>query len=85
MLSGIIIVAYLMYTISDDVVSRLGNYLYFTSVFVIVGMMRYLQIALVENNSGSPTRLLYSDRFLQLTLLAWTASFFVLIYLDKLR
>lgn len=83
-LAGIIIVSYLMYTISDEVVIRLGDYLYFTSVFVIAGMMRYLQIALVENNSGSPTKLLYSDRFLQITLLAWTASFFVLIYLSKM-
>lgn len=82
-LAGIIIVSYLMYTISDNVVNRLGENLYFTSVFVIAGMMRYLQIALVENNSGSPTKLLYSDRFLQLTLLAWITSFFVLIYLDN--
>ena len=83
-LAGIIIVSYLMYTISDEVVTRLGDHLYFTSVFVIAGMMRYLQIALVENNSGSPTKLLYSDRFLQATLLAWIISFFVLIYLSKL-
>ena len=81
MLAGIIIVSYLMYTISDEVVSRLGDHLYFTSVFVIAGMMRYLQIALVENNSGSPTKLLYSDLFIKLTLLAWITSFFVMIYL----
>ena len=83
-LAGIIIVSYLMYTISDEVVLRLGDHLYFTSVFVIAGMMRYLQIALVENDSGSPTDVLYTDRFLQLTLLAWIASFFALIYLSKL-
>ena len=81
MLAGIIIVSYLMYTISDEVVSRLGDHLYFTCIFVIAGMMRYLQISLVENNSGSPTKLLYSDRFIQLTLLAWLMSFFALIYL----
>ena len=81
MLAGIIIVSYLMYTISDEVVTRLGDHLYFTSIFVIAGMMRYLQISLVENNSGSPTKLLYTDRFIQLTLLAWLMSFFALIYL----
>lgn len=84
MLAGIIIVSYLMYTISDEVANRLGDHLYFTSVFVIAGMMRYLQIALVENNSGSPTKLLYTDRFIQFTLLAWVMSFFVLIYFGKL-
>lgn len=81
LLAGIIIVSYLMYTISDEVVLRLGDHLYFTSVFVIAGMMRYLQIALVENNSGSPTSLLYSDTFTRLVLLAWIFSFFALIYL----
>ena len=83
LLAGIIIVSYLMYTISDEVVMRLGEYLYFTSVFVIAGMMRYLQIALVENNSGSPTKLLYTDSFTRLVLLAWVISFFALIYLPE--
>lgn len=82
MLSGIIIVAYLMYTISDEVTYRLGNNLYFTSIFVIAGLMRYMQIALVENNSGSPTKLLYSDNFVRFTLLGWLASFFIIIYFN---
>ncbi len=82
MLSGIIIVAYLMYTISDEVVHRLGDNLYFTSIFVIAGLMRYMQIALVENNSGSPTKLLYSDNFVRFTLIGWIASFFIIIYFN---
>ena len=73
MIAGIIIVAYLMYTISDDVVLRLGKHLVYTSVFVIAAMMRYLQITLVENNSGSPTKILYKDAFIKVTL-------FLLIY-----
>jgi decaprenyl-phosphate phosphoribosyltransferase len=44
MISGVIIVAYLMYVISPDVMSRFhSKYLYITTVFVIAGMMRYLQ------------------------------------------
>lgn len=82
MLSGIIIVSYLMYTISEEVTNRLGNHLYFTSIFVIAGIMRYLQITLVENNSGSPTKLLYSDNFIRITLLGWILSFFIIIYLQ---
>ena len=80
MIAGIIIVAYLMYTISDDVVMRLGQHLVYTSVFVIAAMMRYFQITLVENNSGSPTRILYKDTFIKITLLGWILSFFLLIY-----
>lgn len=82
MVAGIIIVAYLMYTISDEVITRMGTpYLYFTSVFVIAGLMRYLQITMVENDSGSPTRILYKDRFIRATIILWIISFYVIIYL----
>ena len=81
MIAGIIVVAYLMYTISDEVVVRLGEHLVYTSVFVIAGLMRYLQITLVEKNSGSPTKILYKDSFIQVTLMGWILSFFWLIYL----
>jgi len=81
MVASIIIVAYLMYTISDEVIARLGNHVVYTSVFVIAGLMRYLQITLVEKNSGSPTKLLYKDSFIKITLVSWVLSFFWLIYL----
>ena len=85
MVAGIIIVSYIMYTISPAVTLRLGSpYIYLTSIFVIAGLMRYLQIAMVENNSGSPTRILYKDSFIRITILAWIISFYVLIYLPEL-
>jgi 4-hydroxybenzoate polyprenyltransferase len=81
MLSAVIIVSYLMYTISEEVIVRFqNNYIYATSIFVIAGLMRYLQITLVENNSGSPTKLLYSDLFLKITLVGWIVSFYIIIY-----
>jgi len=81
LISGIIIIAYLMYTLSEDVIQRMGTYrLFYTTLFVIAGILRYLQIALVENNTGSPTSLLYKDRFIQTVLLLWIVSFYFLIY-----
>lgn len=81
MLSGVIIVSYLMYTISTEVVVRLGSdYLYSTSVFVIAGLLRYLQITFVENKSGSPTEILYTDTFIQIVLVGWVVSFYLIIY-----
>jgi len=80
--TGIIIIAYLMYTISPEVMERWNTYrLYYTSLFVIVGLMRYLQITFIENNTGSPTDLLYKDKFLQVTLVLWIVSFYLIIYL----
>jgi len=85
MISAIIIVSYIMYTISDDVAAQFDTqYLYLTSVFVIAGIMRYIQITMVENKSGSPTRVLYADRFIHITLIGWIISFFLIIYAFKI-
>lgn len=80
--TGIIIIAYLMYTISPEVMQHWNTYrLYYTTLFVIVGLMRYLQITFIEKNSGSPTDLLYKDKFLQATLVLWVISFYLIIYI----
>lgn len=82
LVSAIIIVAYLMYAMSAETVAHFKTYrLYYTSLFVIAGLLRYLQITYVESNTGSPTKILYKDRFIQLTILLWILSFYVLIYL----
>ncbi|RPE08213.1 decaprenyl-phosphate phosphoribosyltransferase [Chitinophaga lutea] len=80
--SAVIIVAYIMYTMAPATMDRFKTYrLYYTSIFVIAGLMRYLQIAYVENDTGSPTKILYKDRFIQLTILLWILSFYLIIYL----
>jgi decaprenyl-phosphate phosphoribosyltransferase len=85
LVSAVIIVAYLMYTLSPETVIRLGTYrLYYTGIFVMAGIMRYLQIIYVSADAGSPTKILYKDRFIQVTLLLWIASFFVILYLRNI-
>lgn len=82
---AVIIVAYFMYTMSDEVILRLGTYrLYYTCLFVLAGIMRYLQIIYVMADSGSPTKVLYKDRFIQITLILWIASFITIIYMKDL-
>jgi len=77
LMSAVIIVSYILYSISEEVVNRLGTpYLYLTTFFVILGIMRYMQITFVESASGSPTRILLKDSFLQITIILWLASFF---------
>lgn len=76
LMAAVTLVSYIMYTVSPEVVLRFGSdYLYLTSLFVIVGILRYMQITFVEENSGSPTKLLLKDRFLQLTVVGWVMSF----------
>jgi 4-hydroxybenzoate polyprenyltransferase len=85
MLSGMIILAYMLYTISPEVVERLdSNYLYLTGIFVVAGLMRYLQIILVENSGGSPVNIIYTDRFIHITILLWLISFFTILYILKI-
>ncbi|HTB25915.1 MAG TPA: decaprenyl-phosphate phosphoribosyltransferase [Puia sp.] len=80
--SAIIIVAYINYTVSPMTVMRLGTYrLYYSSLFVIAGLMRYLQITFVLKKSGSPTEILYKDFFIQITLALWVISIYVILYL----
>jgi len=83
--SAIIIVSYIMYTVSGQTYIRLKTHrLYYTSVFVIAGILRYLQITFVLKKSGSPTEILYKDRFIQVTLLLWVLSIYGILYLrDK--
>ncbi|PZR27841.1 MAG: decaprenyl-phosphate phosphoribosyltransferase [Citrobacter freundii] len=84
LICAVIIVAYFMYTMSERTIARLGTYrLYYTCLFVIAGLMRYLQIIFVSSDSGSPTKILYKDRFIQVTLLLWVISFFLIIYLKR--
>jgi decaprenyl-phosphate phosphoribosyltransferase len=82
--SAIIIVAYISYTVSPKTIARLGTYrLYYSSVFVIAGVMRYMQVVFVQQNSGSPTDILYRDRFIQITILLWIISIYILLYLPN--
>jgi len=82
LVSAVIIVSYFMYTMSPEVKLRMGTYrLYYTCLFVMAGIMRYLQIIYISSDSGSPTKILYKDRFIQLTLVLWIASFVLILYL----
>ncbi len=82
LMSGVIIVSYIFYTVSDAVIARLHtDHLYLSAFFVILGIMRYMQITFVEEKSGSPTKIVLKDRFMQLTILCWLVSFYLIVKL----
>ncbi len=76
--SAIMIVAYIMYTISPEVTDRNGDNLYITSFFVFVGLFRYLQIIFVEERGGNPTSIFLKDNFIRIILVLWAVSFFII-------
>ncbi|SFV61185.1 UbiA prenyltransferase family protein [hydrothermal vent metagenome] len=80
-MASVVIVAYIIYTSSADVLARVNShYLYLTSIFVTIGIMRYLQITFVLQDSGSPTKIVLRDRFMQFTIIGWIVSFGWILY-----
>lgn len=81
LVSAVTVVAYIMYTVSPEVTERFNSdYLFITTVFVIAGVMRYMQITFVEKKSGSPTTILIKDKFILFTIVSWVISFYLIIY-----
>lgn len=79
---AVVLVSYIMYTVSPEVISSIGSdYIYITSIFVVLGLLRYLQITIVDEKSGSPTDILFKDRFVQLSILGWILAFAYFLYL----
>jgi len=84
MSATITVVCYIMYTVSEEVITRLDNqYVYLTTIFVILGIFRYIQQTLVFNRTESPTTVLFKDHFIQLVLVGWIAAFVLILYGDK--
>lgn len=80
-LAAIVIVSYMIYTVSPEVTARIGSErLFITGPFVIVGVLRYLQLTIVEKKSGSPTLVLLHDRFTQINLALWLIVFWKILY-----
>lgn len=80
--ASITMMCYIMYTVNPEVEARLNcEYVYLTAIFVLAGILRYLQVALVDMRSGSPTKVLMRDRFIQASILGWLATFLIIIYL----
>lgn len=84
-ISSVLLVSYLLFITSESVVSRYpSKYLIISFLFVLVGVFRYNHITYVKNKSGSPLKILFKDLFLQIIILLWGLTFFIIIYSDKL-
>jgi 4-hydroxybenzoate polyprenyltransferase len=78
---GALVVSYIIYTTDLENRQRFAtDQLFLTTPFVIAAVLRYLQITIVEQRSGSPTDIVLTDRFLIIAALGWLATFGWLIY-----
>jgi len=76
----VIIVTYILYCTSDSNILRVGEHLYLTTLFIITGFLRYLQLVFVKNLGGDPVQLFYDDLALKGIVFSWMATFGYLLY-----
>ncbi len=78
-MAAVTLVCYILYTVSPEVQERFGSeHMYLSAVFVLLGIMRYLQIVFVDQGGGNPTRVILQDRFMQITVICWLLFFLIL-------
>ncbi len=79
--ASIVIVAYILWSISPEVVAKLHtNNLYLSAIFVFLGILRYMQISFVEEKSGNPSKILFTDSFIRVTILFWISICIYFLY-----
>ena len=85
-LSSIIIVCYIFYCISPEVqLHYKSNLLYVSIIFVINGIFRYLQLSFVNQSTFSPTKVVLTDKFIQITILGWFILMSYLLYFQNIE
>lgn len=76
----VIIVSYILYCTSDANILRVGDNLFVTTLFVILGFLRYLQLIFVKKLGGDPIQLFFTDIGLQISIIGWVSAFGYLLY-----
>ena len=80
-LAAIVILCYAVYSVSPDVVLRLGPFGFIATVpWVVYGIFRYLYLIHVRGETFDPTESFLSDGPLVFSALGWIACTFLLLY-----
>lgn len=82
MLCAATLVCYVLFCVSPEVTARFHtDALYLTSLPVMAGLLRYMQLTFIDNRSGDPTRILLDDKVMWGCVGCWIACFIAIIYL----
>ncbi|MBR5928469.1 MAG: decaprenyl-phosphate phosphoribosyltransferase [Prevotella sp.] len=80
--ASVTLVCYIMYTVSPEVTARThSEYLYLTTCLALLGLLRYIQLTVVDKRSGDPTKIMLRDRFTQIIVVLFALVFFFVIYM----
>lgn len=80
LLASAILVIYMLYSIADNGGERYSTNFYQTTIFVFLGICRYLQLIFVFLKTGNPVKIFYTDSITLLACIAWLLSTIYLIY-----
>jgi 4-hydroxybenzoate polyprenyltransferase len=77
-----IVVAYCLYTISEETVAKFGTAnLLFTVPFVLYGIFRYLYLIHQKFEGGSPETLIIKDKPLLIDIFLWIVTAILILYM----
>jgi len=68
---------YLLYVNMNTTFSGNLEFLHASSIFVIAGLLRYVQISFSENIDEQPTDILYKDKFIMISVFLWSIMIFL--------
>lgn len=81
LIGAVTVIGYIIYTLQPRTIEQFHtDYLYITALPVLIGILRYLQLAIVDDSAADPSEVALSDRPLQLTVILWLALFIIIIY-----
>lgn len=73
---------YIAYTVSKEVIFRIGSpFVFLTSIFVILGVFRYITLLRSSKQYKDPTAIIIGDWKLQGIIFIWILSFIIIIYI----
>jgi 4-hydroxybenzoate polyprenyltransferase len=74
------LIAYIIFTLSDETAAKFGKYMILTVPFVLYGIFRYLYLVHRKDGGGQPEEILLSDTPLQLVIIAYGIVAVIIIY-----
>lgn len=80
-LSIVLLSGYIWYCFTPEVMVRYASeWVFVSAVFVAIGLLRYLQLALMQHTLKSPNSILLDDRIIQAAILGWIIFLGGLLY-----
>lgn len=75
------VMSYVLYTMDRETIARFGSRsVFYTTVFVVYGVFRYLYVMHFKGAGGNPVRTFLKDRALQIAVLLWIITVVLLRY-----